>query len=223
MTIQEAYTRFVLKVNKNLGTNNISADKGRFVLHYNEEQVRRVEFILDNKSNDSIREIQDLLTSNNNLQPSQIVNDRVLIKLPTDYLDLSSSYAYVKTDTCDGIRMSLFEIKDFNSEDITQDANNAPSIEYREAPYYIGNGKLQIFTGNKFTVERVHLSYYRYPRQVDIEGYRKIDGTGSTNINPELDDAFQNKVISMCAEAFAGNTGDTNKVAIHKDKVVNNN
>ena len=42
--------------------------------------------------------------------------------------------------------------KDFNSEEILTDENNAPSLKYREAPYYIGSDSLQIFTKD-FTVK----------------------------------------------------------------------
>ena len=55
MDIQEAYLRFLTKVNKNLSSNNITASKDRFVLLYNEEQIRRVEYILQNKNCFSIR------------------------------------------------------------------------------------------------------------------------------------------------------------------------
>ena len=79
MNIQEAYLRFLTKVNKNLSSNNITASKDRFVLLYNEEQIRRVEYILDNKNDDEIREINTFLVQNNNLpQTSPIVTGKQL-------------------------------------------------------------------------------------------------------------------------------------------------
>ena len=78
MNIQEAYLRFLIKVNKNLSSNNITASKDRFVLLYNEEQIRRVEYILDNKNDDEIREINTFLVQNNNLPQTSIVTGKQL-------------------------------------------------------------------------------------------------------------------------------------------------
>lgn len=221
MNIQEAYLRFLTKVNKNLSSNNVTASKDRFVLLYNEEQIRRVEHILDNKNDDEIREINTFLVSNNNLPVTSKINDREVVALPKDFLDLSSAYAHVKTAKCKNIRMSLFEIKDFDSEGYVLDANNGPSLEYRESPYYVGDNALQIYTDN-FEIEQVHLSYYRFPRTINISGYIDINGNASTDIDPEGDDAFINKVISMCAESFFRNYGDANQLGIQRDRIINN-
>jgi len=221
MDIQEAYLRFLTKVNKNLSSNNVTASKDRFVLLYNEEQIRRVEYILENKNDDEIREINTFLVQNNNLPQTSQIDDKAIVALPDDYLDLSSAYAYAKSADCEGIRLSLFEIKDFDSESYIFDPNNGPSLKWREAPFYVGARALNIITDN-FEIERVHLSYYRHPRTIDISGYIDINGNASTDIDPEGDDAFVNKVISMCAESFFRNYGDANQFGIQRDRIINN-
>ena len=52
MNINDAYISFLIKVNQNLKSSNIAASKDRFVIIYNEEQVRRVDYILGKKNND---------------------------------------------------------------------------------------------------------------------------------------------------------------------------
>lgn len=221
MKIDDAYISFLMKVNQNFKSTNVAASKDRFVTLYNEEQIRRVEFVLDNKNNDDIREIQFLLKSETLNTVNATLDNKVNFTLPTDYLDLADAYCYVGNKDCKNIRLSLWEIKSFNSEEVLTDDNNTPSLEYREAPYYIGDNSIQVFTGN-FTIDRVQLSYYKEPRPVDISGYQYADGTPSQNIDPEGNDNFVNKVISMCSESFFRNYGDPQQIQINKDRIINN-
>tara|TARA_S200002703_G_scaffold148599_1_gene145457 strand:+ start:262 stop:927 length:666 start_codon:yes stop_codon:yes gene_type:complete len=220
MTIQEAYISFLTKVNRNLKSNNVSADKARFVLLYNEEQIRRVDYILDNKNNDEIREIQEFLVSKS-LSGIATDQDRYTADLPNDFLDLSSAYCLATTESCGKDRVSLNEIKDFDREEFVGDNNNKPSWEYREAPFYVGNNKINIFFED-FQVTDVYLSYYKYPTPVDIAGYIKDDGSASADQNPQGSERFINKVINMCAESFARNYADTNSITINKDRIITN-
>lgn len=220
MKIEDAYLSFLQKVNQNLDSNNITASKDRFVLIYNEEQIRRIEYILSKKGDDSIREIQLFLTSKT-IPVNNIQGNKVSLTLPDDYLDLSSSFCTVSTSSCKNIRLSLFEIKDFDTEQIVTDENNKPSLRYREAPYYIGGDSMQVFTDN-FTLANANLTYYRYPKKVDISGYIKADNTASTNIDPEGDDSFVNKVIAMSAESYFRNNQDPQGFQLNKDRIINN-
>jgi hypothetical protein len=222
MNVQEAYLRFLTKVNRNLSSNNIVASKDRFVLLYNEEQIRHLDYCLDFRNDIGIKDAEEFLVTDSNVQPQAAIDNIVPLNLADDWYEVSSAYAYVKTDECDNIRLSLFEIKNFDQEQLAIDANNAPSIRYREAPYYIGDNNLNVYTKD-FTIERGIVTYYRFPRPIDIEGYIKLDDTASTNIDPEGTDWWVNKVISMCAESFFRNYGDANLVTINKDRIINNN
>lgn len=222
MNVQEAYLRFLTKVNRNLSSNNIVASKDRFVLLYNEEQIRHLDYCLDFRNDIGIKDAEVFLVTDSNVQPQAAIDNIVPLNLADDWYEVSSAYAYVKTDECENIRLSLFEIKNFDQEQLAIDANNAPSIRYREAPYYMGDNNLNVYTKD-FTIERGIVTYYRFPRPIDIEGYIKLDDTASTNIDPEGTDWWVNKVISMCAESFFRNYGDANLVTINKDRIINNN
>jgi len=222
MDIQEAYLRFLTKVNKNLSSNNIAASKDRFVFLYNEEQIRFLDYSLDQRNDSSLSDAEEFLVIDNNVQPLPAIDNIVPLDVNADdWFEISSAFAYVDTKDCKGIRVSLFEIKNFDQEQIVRDANNAPSIRYREAPYYIGNNNLNVYTKD-FTIDRGVITYYRFPKPVDISGYVKIDGTASTDIDPEGTDWWVNKVISMCAESFFRNYGDANSALINKDRIINN-
>ena len=64
---------------------------------------------------------------------------------------------------------------------------------------------------DNFKVKEVKLTYYRYPKKVDIAGYYDEFGNQSTNIDPELDDKAVNVILLAMSKEFALNNGDANK------------
>jgi hypothetical protein len=221
MTINEAYIKFLQKVNKNLNSNNIVADKGRFILLYREAEIKRIVDLTGKKNDERHREIQWALKPNISLSFNSKITDRVLYNLPTDYLELSSAYATASKGSCKDKQIFLREIKDANYNEYLPDNYNQASFEYREAPYMAADKKINIFT-NDFEIQEVILTYYRYPRKVDIAGYLNANGVPSTNINPEGEERFIDKVLSLAAEDFARNNYDADAVQINKDRIQTN-
>lgn len=222
MTIEDAYIKFLIKLNKNLDSNNVSADPSRFVIAFNENSSKRIVDVIGQGNDEDLREIESFLVSKELSTPTKL-SDRFTFTLPKDYLDFSSQYAIVSKGKCKNkVITDLWEIKDKNSSIILSDVNNKPSFEWEEAPFLIANNKVQIFASD-FEVNKVNLTYYKYPRQVDIEGYITSTGGYSTNIDPEGDDKFLNKVISMTVEDFQRNYENVQGVQISKDRIINNN
>ena len=222
MTSNEAYVKFLQKVNKNLNSNNVVADRGRFVLLYRENEIKRIQQLVSEGNDERIREIQMFLNTDISLTFSSKSNDnRVLYSLPKDYLTFSSIYAEVKKGKCKD-KIYLYEIKDKNYSTILSDNYNKPSFEYREAPFLIANNNINLFTNSEFDVEKVQISYYRYPKPMNIEGWINEEGIPSQDSNPEGDEKFINKVISMAATDFARNNYDMDGIQINKDRTVNN-
>ena len=110
MTIREAYLRFLTKVNQNLKSNNIAASKDRFVYLYNEEQIRFLDYCLDSRNDDGITDTEEFLVIDNNVQPLPAIDNIVPLDLSDNWFEVSSAYAYAKTDECSGIRLSLFNL-----------------------------------------------------------------------------------------------------------------
>lgn len=222
MTINEAYIKFLQKVNKNLNSNNIVADKGRFILLYREAEIKRIVDLTNKKNDERHREIHWALKPDVLLTFDSKTEDRVLYKLPTDYLELSSVYAKASKGKCKDKKISLHEIKDANYNEILSDNYNQPSFEYREAPFIVADQKINIFT-HDFDIDKTIITYYRYPKKVDIEGYLNANGVASVNSDPEGDERFIDKVLSMAAEDFARNNYDADAVQLNKDRVITNN
>lgn len=200
MTIQEAYIKFLNKINKDNTSDNIHVDKGRFVLIFNEEQNRWSTERYNRKDRDSLLDIQILLVDN-----QEIINGNpnpkgyTTFPLPADYASYVVSYSIASKGNCTGKVVRNWITNHFDLNDKLRDANTRPSFEYEETLVTVGGEELQVYTDN-FTVDKLVFTYYRHPKQVDIAGYIKVDGTSSTNIDPELADEYVDQIISRCAK-----------------------
>lgn len=222
MTSNEAYVKFLQKVNKNLNSNNVVADKGRFVLLYRENEIKRINQLISEGNDERIREIQMFLNTDVSLKFKSVSNDkRALYSLPKDYLDISSAYAEASKDKCKAT-IFLYEFKDKNYSAQISDNYNKASFGLREAPYIIASDSINVFTNNEMEIKKVFLSYYRIPKQMNIEGWINEEGISSQNSNPEGDESFIDKVISMASADFARNNYDTDGVQINKDRIITN-
>ena len=109
MNVQEAYLRFLTKVNRNLSSNNIVASKDRFVLLYNEEQIRFLDYCLDFRNDEDIIDVEDFV--------ADCYRQYSTVK-PNDWFEVSSILSQTNV-----VGLSLFEIKNFDHI-IIIDANN---------------------------------------------------------------------------------------------------
>lgn len=98
------------------------------------------------------------------------------------------------------------------------DEFNKPSYDYRDAFYTIGEEGIRVYKGD-FNVDKLFLSYYRYPNPVDISGYIKSDNSSSTDIDPELDDKLVDIILNMVEKQFALNESEYNRYQIDSDNV----
>lgn len=222
MTIEEAYIKFTIKLNKNLNSNNITADPARFVITFNENLSKRLVDVLSTPNDKRLREIQYFLVNKEILPTNTTTTTESYFELPKDYLDYSSGDLVVKAESCPATRMDPIEIKDANYSEIIRDNYLEPSYEYRETSFIIADNKLKVFKKD-FEIQKFLLNYYRYPKKVDIAGYTKIDGSQSSSVDPEGDNKFLDKVISLTVEDFQRNYSDMQGVQISKDRIINNN
>jgi len=207
MTTNQAYQNFIIKINENATTDNISCNKGRFVVLYNNVQNKIIESFLDRRFEDDIRYIQKILVDDKKLESSDIHLDHQDFKLPSDYFDFSNAYALGSKDKCFKKKIDLFEIKDENRNNILADEFSKPSFKYREAPINIASDKIKVYTLNDFKVDELILSYYRYPVQIGLLDEEDPEGDFNDSY-PEFDDKLVNRIISLCASEFYLNSDD---------------
>lgn len=201
MTTQTAFDKFQIKINKNLETGSIAVDRGRFVLIFNEAQNKLIEYILDKKNEDDIRYIQRILVSDFPVSSSQSKTYYQDFQLPENYFDFSTVYATATKEKCKNKQMFLFEIKSDDKNEILQDEFNKPSFEARETPFNITADNLRVYRDD-FILDKVYLSYYRQPVQLRLLNEEDPESDFDNTINPEFDDKFTDRILSVAAGEF---------------------
>ena len=210
MQIELAYLNFLDLVNQNNTNNNVSVDKERFVLLFNFISNRYVAWILDKRNEDQIRYVQKLLVKRKPLQSGNFDSQTNEFKLPEDFFDHSNVYATAQNEKCASMKLNLFEVKSEDLEELLADDYNKPSLEWSETFYHFSSDNLVFYVDN-FKIKECQLTYYRYPKKVDIAGYYDEFGNQSSNIDPELDDKAVNQILLAMSKDFAINNGDPSK------------
>lgn len=218
ITSEQAYLKFIQKVNKNFTNDNISVDRGRFVLIFNEVQNRFVEWILEKRNSDDIRDIQLLLEKDVKLSKDAKILNHQDFKLPDDYFSFVNLQVFAKSGSCGTSKIGVHEVKSENVEELLIDENNKPSFEFRETFYTISGDTVDIYTDN-FDISKAYLTYYRYPKQIDLEGYINIEGKTSTSINPEFEDRIVDRILNAAAKDFDINNENFNKSQFDNQRI----
>lgn len=218
MTIEQAYLTFLQEVNRNSTEDNIDVDKSRFVLIFNKIQSKYVEWVLEKRNEDELRDIQKLLILDKPLLKGKVKENHKDFPLPKDYFNHSSLQVFGTKSNCKDIKIHSFEIKNDNVDEYLADCFNEPSFEYRETFYTLSSNTVSIYF-SKFDITKVNLSYYRYPVQVDIVGYINLDEQQSTNINPEFSDRIVNRIITAMSKDFSATSEEYNKYQADKDRL----
>ena len=205
MNIGTAYLKFLEKVNKNYTNDNISVDVGRFVSLFNAKQIRFLEYMLEKRNEDDIRYIQKMLVRDRSLSFDNNTINHCDFKLPEDYFSFVNVQAKGGDSSCSSSFINLWEVKNENIHELLQDENNKPSFKWRETFYSFSSDKIVIYV-DSFEIAEVYLTYYRYPKSVDMSGYIKEDGSYSVNIDPEWDDKITERILEFCVADFDLNT-----------------
>ena len=199
-TVDQAYEKYIVKVEKNATNDGLSTDKARFVLLFNEEQNRFIENLLDKRGDDDIRYIQNFLKKDKKISTSSKYLDSFAFPLPADYLDFSSVYANVSRETCTDKRITLYPLKDEDSNQIIPDTYTSPSFKWRESWFTINSNNLSVYTDD-FSVDNIILSYYRYPNKI---GQLNPNDSESPFIQATLewDDKALDRIITLMVSNF---------------------
>lgn len=208
MKVEDAYLQFVNQVNRNLTNNRINVDKPRFVLLFNDIQNRYVEWILEKRNEDAIRYVHPLLETYKKLVKSGSKHTHDEFTLPEDYFDLANLHVHASNGKCSEIELNPREIKVENVEEKYNDEYQKPDLAYRQTFYHTADNKVLVYKTD-FEIQEAFLSYYRYPVQVDIEGYIRADQTTSQSVDPEWDDKVVGRILIAMAKEFSAINQDT--------------
>ena len=218
MSIEQAYLTFIQLVNRGFTNDNVGVDFSRFILLFNNIQNRYVDWLLEKRNEDDLRDLQELLVLDKNLVKAGDLLNHSNFKLPEDYFNHSSVQVFANKGECKNTNLNTFEVKNDDVGELLSDCNNEPSFEYTETFYTINDNKISIYFKD-FIVSKVYLSYYKYPVQVDIEGYIKLDGSNSSNIDPEFSDRVVNKILLAMSREHSAINEETTRYQLDSDRL----
>lgn len=219
-TASQCYLIALQKSEQNLTNGGIKMDKARFVQLFNAEQNRLIQYILGEKNDENIRKIQQLVVYYKKLERNgdKPIPQCEMFSLPDDYFAFSNISAQFIRGRCSADDFSIFEVKNEDVNEFLTDENNKPSFDYRETFYTIGQNSVAVYKDD-FDIENVFLTYYRYPKQINLDGYRMADGSRSYNSDPELDDKLVDEILNMVQKQFALNENDLQRYSIDSNNV----
>lgn len=221
MKIIDCYLRALQKAEENATNGGIKLDKARFVQLFNDEQDRLVRYILQKKNEDEIRYIQKLVVYSKELAKNKDFDnpESSLFTMPDDLFAFSNISGVFSRGECTASDFNIWEVKNENIHEILNDEFNSPSYDYRDTVYTIGNEGIRVYKKD-FNVDKIFLTYYRYPKSVDIEGYVKSSGSASTTIDPELDDKLVEIILNMIEKQFALNESELGRYQVDSNNVI---
>lgn len=99
--------------------------------------------------------------------------------------------------------------------------NYKPSFEYQETFTTKTAGQLEFYTDGTFTPTKAFVSYIRYPKKIDIEGYEDFDGSDSTNSDCELKEFLEDELLDIAEIELAMNTQNIPAAQMAAEKIKN--
>lgn len=208
------------KAEENATNGGIKLDRARFIQLFNAEQVRLVRSLFDVRGNNDIQYIQKLLVLSEPLTKKEDLSqdNSTVFSLPSDFFFFSNVTGVFNKGECSASDFEMEQVKNEDVHKLLADVYNRPDFEYRYTFYTLGEDAVRVYLWD-FTVDSLYLTYYRYPKDVDISGYIHADGTASTDIDPELDDNLVYQILNMIEKQFALNEGDVTRYSLDSNNV----
>lgn len=78
-----------------------------------------------------------------------------------------------------------------------------PSFEYQETFNFLSSDEISVFTDGTFIPSKIYISYMRYPKYIDKEGYVRFDGTPSVDSDCELETYLEDELLDLTVQSLA--------------------
>lgn len=198
MTSKDAYVTFLNLANKLNSADDVNIDIARFVLLYNKNaKIWLGQRVRVDKATQKIDELQQLIKVDAPLIKMASDDQSVSFKLPDDWFDHIGGYALCDQGPCKNKIINSDQVKNEEKRLVLFDENWRPDFDFEWLPITVGQNNIQVFYKD-FIINKFVCDYYKYPVDIDIEGYIKSDDvTASTTIDPDLDDMYVNEIIDL--------------------------
>ena len=215
MLSNEAYQKYLIELQANGTTDNIQSNRGRFVVNFNRAQLKVIEWLIERNNEDDNRYLQKIKKIDTSLTKSKTSKNKEYFNLKEDYFDFIDINAYGSKNKCKNQLFDVEEVKADNLNVLLTDEFSKPSFKYRESFYLIGEGDIILFKDD-FTFDTVLLSYYRYPRQLELESPDNPESQ-LKETELEFDDKLSNRIITLASAIHSLNANDQKYQALKQE------
>jgi hypothetical protein len=217
MNFEESYEKYLVLSESNGTTSNLSTDKSRFAVKYNISQNKIIEWFIENNSTDDNRYLQSIKKPYEALTAPIIKEDYKQFSIPVDYFDFINLRVVGSNGTCTSQRLKSEEAKAENVDNLYLDVNSEPSFKYRETFYTLADNNVQVYKKN-FTIDSAEMSYYRYPKQVELVDPDNPESAFKEGIL-DFDDKLINRIIFMTASLHSLSSDDPKYQAFKQETI----
>ncbi len=138
-----------------------------------------------------------------------------------DYMMYIVSYSKAKSGECEEIIYNN-QIRNGELKTLYYDTNYTPSFIWRETLLTMGDDNIYVYTDGVFKILEVYLTYLRYPKKIDREGYIKPDGSRSIDENCELPYYAKQDIVDLAVK-FASHGSENFQVSqAAEDRLIKN-
>jgi len=115
--------------------------------------------------------------------------------------------AYVLADKGDCKNRPLWVNKDLvkhgDIQFLLTNSDLKPSFEYQETFNTISSDEFNIYTDGTFKPTKLFVSYLRYPKYIDKEGYTNLEDKASSNQDCELEEYLEDELVDLAVQHLA--------------------
>lgn len=146
------------------------------------------------------------------------------VTLPENYMRFKRISAKAYTKECrDSRKITISLVEEANVDELLVDALQSPSFKWSETFCTLIGNKVRIYTNGEFFIKDVHITFYRFPREVIFEGCRDWNDDVGFDQELEFKDDVVELIIDEAVKIAAGDMNDFNNMSRIEKKVEEDN
>lgn len=209
--------KFVQRLNKLASNDYDNIECWKIVEAFNKAQVEWVRRQLrggnmfqdgDEQSRRRIDDLQRLLVD----IPLDITDMGIYYQstdeLPSNYLEFKRIDVEAESECCEDPRpMTVYLAEEDNRAQLLRDEHKKPSFDWAETFATLIANRARIFTNDEFDLANARLTYYRFPRYIEIDGC--VDPYTTQGSTQDVECEFKDDIVElMIDEAVSILAGD---------------
>lgn len=143
--------------------------------------------------------------------------------IPNDFGWFKTIMIIGSKDGCTDTITDLYHIEEANINKWLNDSSKTPSFDFRQAFYTLADNKIKVFTNNDFEIKKLVLTYYRLPKEFDIEGCEWYNDKQDVERGLEFKDDVCELIIDEAASILAADLEHTSAFQVTTKRKEENN